>query len=191
MTGKIEIIAEHSVKLPTNSGFVLDVGCRSFSFSKEMVRRGYSVIALDPDPTIEDPKISGISYERVALTAKGGKAKFEMASDPQARRLSDAGTVEVDCVTIQDIMRLNWISVFRIVKLDCEGAEYEILENWPGPIAEQVTVEFHEHVSPQPPERYEKILARMGNWYNLVQHEKTERHCLKPANYWDSLWIKR
>jgi len=188
---KTEIVAEHSIIPDFSTGYVLDVGCRSFSFSKEMAARFNTVIALDPDPTIEDPKRERILFERVALRDRGGKAKFEMASDPQARKLSDSGTVEVDCVTIQDVMRLHWVSKFRIVKLDCEGAEMGILENWPGPIADQLTVEFHEHVAPQPSERYEKILAHLGQWYELVQHEKSLRHCIGTPNYWDSLWRLR
>ena len=186
---KLEIVAEHSILADTPTGYVLDVGARSFSFSKAMANRWHQVIALDPDPTIEDPKHARIKYRREALRDSDGLALFEMAADPQARRLSSSGSIPVVCKTIEDVMREEWVGHFRIVKLDCEGAEYGILENWPGSIADQVTVEFHEHVAPQSSERYENIISHMSQWYELVQHEKTLRHCIGTPNYWDSLWV--
>lgn len=187
----IEIIAEHSVRTPVAAGFVLDAGARSFTFSKELARSGSTVFALDPDPTINDPGIAGVTFCRLALRASGGTAFFEMSSDPQARHLSDSEGVVVTCTTIQDLMKQAGVDHWSVVKLDIEGAEYGVLSNWPGPIADQITVEFHEHCFPQPSERYDEILRHLGQWYDLVQHEKSIRHCIGTPNYWDSLWVKR
>lgn len=187
----LEVVAEHTIQKGILTGYVLDVGCRNFTFAKEMANRRHTVIALDPDPTVDDPRRARIVYERVALRDRMGKAKFEMAQDPQARRLSDKGTVDVDCVTIQDVMKRHWISLFRIVKLDCEGAEMGILESWPGPVSEQITVEFHDHVEPQPQERYDRIFEHLAKWYDCIQNEKSLRHCIGTENRWDSLWVLR
>lgn len=195
MTGKIEVIAEHSVLFPVN-GPVLDVGCRSFAFSKEMARRGHTVTALDPDPTVEDPHVASIEFRRWALVGNPAltapeSRRFRMDPDPQARRLSHDGEVEVSAVNLMFLAGYCWVGHWGLVKLDCEGAEYDILLNWPGPIADQITVEFHEHVAPKAPEVYDAIIKHLGQWYDVVQHEKSLRHCLGTPNYWDSLFCLR
>lgn len=195
MTGQIEIIAEHSVRFPV-VGPVLDVGCRSFGFSKEMARRGHLVTALDPDPTVQDPILPFITFRQwalvgiPALTAPQAR-RFRMDPDPQARRLSHEGEVEVSAVNLTFLMGCFGVAHWGLVKLDCEGAEYEILLRWPGPIADQITVEFHEHVAPKAPEVYDAILKHLGQWYDVIQHEKSLRHCLGTPNYWDSLFCLR
>ena len=188
---RIEIVAEHSIvpELLTPQGLVLDVGCRSFTFSKEMARRGMIVRALDPDPTIVDPHLKDVIYHRLALDASCRKARFVMATDPQARRIAAHGEVEVETVDISTVSDAHHVSCWEVVKLDCEGSEMGILETWPGPIAKQITVEFHEHVAPQPLERYERIISHLDQWYTCVQHEQSKRHCIGTLNWWDSLWV--
>ena len=60
-------------------------------------------------------------------------------------------------------------SHWDVVKLDCEGAEYDVLLDWPGPIAEQITVEFHEHTGAnvKGPDVYREILEQVG--FNKVE----------------------
>ena len=185
-----EVIAEHTVMVPS-TGPVLDVGARSFAFSREMARRDHTVVAMEPDPTVSDPKIERVHHLPYALGASiRHDAPFIMDADPQARRIGEGGAVRVDVLDIATVMKRMAIPQWGVVKLDCEGAEYEVLRNWPGPIAEQVTVEFHEHVKPQPQEVYDAIFAHMGQWYDVKQHVKSERHCL-PPNWWDTVWVLR
>ncbi len=55
-------------------------------------------------------------------------------------------------------------------------------------MARQISVEFHEHVAPRPQALYDAIFAHLGQWYEVVQHEKSARHCCAP-NYWDTLFV--
>jgi hypothetical protein len=86
------------------------------------------------------------------------------------------------------------VSFWEVVKLDCEGAEYEILRNWPGPIARQITIEFHDFLGGAPPgvasAGHAEILAHLGQWYDVAQHEWTTQHGAG-WNYWDSLFVLR
>lgn len=204
---KLEEIHEHTIDtaLLTPGGFVLDAGCRNFGFSKALAERGCKVIALDADPTIEDPKIPGVSFLHLALSSKPGVRSLVMSSDPQARHLDPGGDylatgerVAVAAVTIDHITdKLAEITgekdvlsqkIWDVVKLDIEGSEYGVLQNWPGPIAKQISIEFHEHVAPKLPEVYDAIFKHLSQWYVVVQHEKTAMHGAG-MNYWDSLLV--
>lgn len=187
----IETISEHSVEVPV-AGPVLDAGCRSFAFSRAMALRGLGVVALDPDPTVENPGIPGVRYRREALLgAARGPVAFFMDRDPQARRVASEGHVTVTSTDMHALMRATGVQHWGVVKLDVEGCEYGILASWPGPIADQITIEFHEHISPAPQSTYDSILAHLGQWYDVVQHEKSYRHCIGTPNYWDSLFRLR
>lgn len=204
MSRNLVCIGEHTIdaSLLTPKGWVLDAGCRDFTFSRELARRGCRVVALDADPTVQDPNIDGVHFRNRAIAAVAGTFNFCMHENPEARFLVKPGesvpgreTVEVHAVTIRDLTDNTYclncrrgIVVWDVVKLDVEGAEYGILRTWPGPIARQISVEFHEHCQPQPQSVYDEIFAHLGQWYEVVQHEKTARHCTHP-NYWDSLFV--
>lgn len=194
----LELVGEHTIdtSLLTPGGYVLDAGCRDFIFSRGCAARGCRVIAVDADPTVEDPKEANISFNNFALSSVRGQRDFVMTHDPQARHLADANpqaaapTTRVLALTIEDIMKAGDIEIFDAVKLDIEGAEYDILLNWPGSIAKQISIEFHEHVQPRPKEFYDAIFAHLSQGYEIVQHEKTARHCTHP-NYWDTLLVMK
>lgn len=190
------VVGEHTVDLDRlTGGFVLDAGCRDFTFARGLVERRCHVLALDADPTVENPKIENVDFLNLALAAHPGTLRFRMTTDPQARHLSAFGhgggdEVAVEAKTLAQVSDLWCVSVWDCVKLDIEGAEYEILKNWPGPIARQISVEFHDHVSPRNQSTYDDILSRLAQWYTLLQHVKEARHCCHP-NFWDSLWVLR
>lgn len=199
----IEVISEHSVRtdLLTNLP-VLDAGCSGFVFFDEMSRRGHPVIGLDPAPDITPPETL---FDRTpishffprALVAPGHPkyARLRMTDDKQARYITNsviatAADPVVECVTLSAFMTELGITLLDVVKLDIEGGEYEVLRTWPGPVARQLSVEFHDHVAPRPQETYDAIFEHLSRWYTVVQHEKTARHCLPPS-YWDTLLVLR
>lgn len=188
----IEIISEHSIRtdLLRSDAVILDAGCRAFTFSNEMARRGYNVIAMDADPTVKPPSVDGVRYLSGALTSKAGVVMFKGSHDPQAGRIDPSGDQTVMSYTIKGVMDAFSVKHFGAVKLDIEGSEYEVLRNWPGPISNMISCEFHEHVCPQPASVYDAIFEHLGKWYDCVSHEKTARHCL-PPNWWDTLWVAK
>lgn len=202
----METIAEHSLltELIKPGDLVLDVGARRFSFSKGMVDKGCIVHAMEPDPTVEDSSSFGISLIRKALVSSMAPRKqlYAMWGNGTENRLvtpvmpkpGSAKTVEVECIDIRSLMKELSVTFWSAVKLDCEGAEYDILLEWPGPIAEQITVEFHEHEQANPwkgreEAYYMALLKHLEKWYRVVRHEKDVRHCLSVPNYWDSLFV--
>lgn len=190
----LQILSEHSVdvSLLTPGGFVLDAGCRDFSFSMEMVARYMNVVALDPDPEVKDPHMENLRFHHAALIADKGKgqAKFKLTADPQARHLSESGDIEVSTIDIVTLAAMSSVGIWDVVKLDIEGSEYGVLRSWPGSISKQISVEFHDHIEKRSDSCYQEILKHLGQWYTPMSHERSKRHCL-PENFWDSLFILR
>ncbi len=195
---KLESIADHTVDVDRLcGGWVLDAGCRNFHFSKEMVARGCRVIALDADPTVENPHIEGVTFVNFAIADVAGQIDFAMHTNPEARGVphhntsADVPRVMVEARRIEQIGTLFGVTHWDLVKLDVEGAEYKILKTWPGPIADQVSIEFHEHcVGRQAPDVYDRVFTCIRDWYDVVQHARTERYCAGP-NFWDTLLVRR
>jgi len=158
------------VDLFTKGGWVLDAGCRDFHFTKYATRRGCNVVALDADPTVADPHIEDVHFYNSAIAAYDGVYGFSMHENPEARGLSmDAGSapsiVQVPVGTLAHWTTKHKVGVWDCVKLDVEGAEYGILTGFPGPVAKQVSIEFHDHQWKRPVELYEQIYEHLSQWY--------------------------
>lgn len=199
------VLDTHTVaeNLLTPGGWAIDVGCRGFVFARELVARGLNVICLDPDPAIEDPNVEGVTFLNKALvaspesemfyaswsTGEGNFVTTESAKIPHYAKAS-----KVQCVTLENLMREYGVDVFDVVKMDCEGSEYEILSNWSGPVAKQISVEYHdftEHVGDDLADCHKRIDDVLSRWYATVQHEYTH-HLGDPTrvqNYWDSVYV--
>lgn len=206
---KVETVDNHSFypDLLTSGGTVLDVGCRGFGFSRVMAERGMKVLALDPDAGIKDPGVPGVTFVckalmddpalRVATYASwsSGEGNYVVRS---GRVPAHAEASEVQCVDIVRLMGDFGVTVFDLAKFDCEGSEYGVLLRWPGPIARQISVEFHDFLGMNPSGNdheayYKKLFAHIGQWYDVVQHEKFVHPLMVngPENYWDSLFVLR
>lgn len=171
-------IAAHTI-IPAlfTGGYVLDAGCRDFIFAQYAANRGCHVIALDPDPTIANPCIEDVTFMSCAIAGAVGTIDFAMTDDVEARHIASANTsrrncgyVSVPVTTLDEIMKTNLIETWDCVKMDIEGSEYEILQAWPGPIAKQITVEFHDHVEKRPAELYDRMFAHLEQWYRVVKY---------------------
>jgi len=197
----VEIIHEHSVRTDLLSKLpVLDAGCLGFGFGFELAKRGHPVVFLDPAPDIEPPVNTfdlplWASFSRTALVGRGypPRMRLRMTHDRQARHLTHAsyeGDPLVDTITLPALMASLHIEQWDVLKLDIEGAEYDVLMAIDGPIARQISVEFHEHCFPRGDAAIARVVEHLGQWYVPVRHEKDKRHCL-PENWWDSLFVLR
>lgn len=201
-------IDTHSVltSLIQPGGWALDVGCRGFGFAKVLASLGCRVLALDPDPAIVPPDDDRIVYECRAVVGADQKdsiyARFgDGCANHLCTRAADlpgyAEGVVVPCVTIADLMKAHDIEQFEVIKLDCEGSEYAILDRIAPGAAKQITVEFHDFLgfNPRTPDNerwYAELFAGpFGREYETVKHERTPLNGNGPLNYWDSLFVRR
>lgn len=194
------VSTEHTLDLDrlTSGGWVLDVGCRFFDLTAELVKSGCRVLAIDPSSEVTDPGMDGVVFERCALVGDAGLSMATFCDNKDAAHLvlgHRAPTVgvphyTVPCATVEGLMRKYGIVHFEAVKLDCEGAEFDILSKWPGPVATQVTCAFHDFVNPAwCQDAYPALLAHLSQWYVTIQHQSYVRHGHAIPCYWDSLFI--
>jgi FkbM family methyltransferase len=202
---KLKTIAGHTVDLdllPAKPR-VLDVGCRGFDFCQGILeeRPQAKIIALDPDPKIKEfLTLEGrVGYKCVALVAGNKKVSgYASYSTGEGNMLTDlesyydAKMLEVPCINIVDLMRDCGVKHWDLVKLDCEGSEFDILANWPGPIATQISVEFHdghpEEIGTHRNGReiyFADVFRKLRPPYKIVQHELFKQGAW--FGHWDTL----
>lgn len=172
----IQVIAEHSVdmSLLPKQAVILDAGCRGFEFTDYFRYWGHEVLAVD----IDDLKGN---YLRCAVGHKIGKCAVNYTNDPQGTHIKDGEDIEM--VTIESL------GEFDLVKLDIEGEEYSILKQSKHPIAKQVSVEFHAHIN-QTKEQLDSLLNNLEQYYTIHNRVWESRHGAG-YNYWDILLIAK
>ena len=82
---------------------------------------------------------------------------------------------------------------YAVVKLDCEGSEFGILENWPHRMADQISVEFHDYLDRArwKDKYFADLFAGPLKDYRVVQHELTPVGPGNTMGHWDSLLVLR
>jgi len=204
-----QALASHTVDLDLlpESPTVLDVGCRWFDFSQAILkeRPQAKIIALDPANDVHmlksRPFMRACTFVRAALVGTGhARQQFAHFSTGEGDFLTtqtyfpgwdkQPEFYEVECMSIGELMLQHSIKHWDLVKLDCEGSEFDILERWPGPIATQVSCEFHDWDKPvYRSETYYDGLWKKLPWYRIVQHEFTRQG--NGIGHWDTLIVLR
>ena len=195
-------LASHTidVDLLPDEPIVLDVGCRWFDFTRGILAHRPKAVVLCLDPSSDiirdvDLPTRQVQFRPIALV---GHDRFStnfaegIAGDGggnhalDADRDGDYRIRRVPCMNIEQFMYHWGVQHFDAVKLDCEGSEFGILENWPGPIATQISVEFHDCFKKEirDGDYYTKLMAKLP-WYRLVQHDLSVQGT--GLGHWDSL----
>ncbi len=177
---------------------VLDVGCRNFDFTRAILAKwpGAKIVAMEPDPIVADPCVEGVQFCQRALVhddrADAGYASYSTGEGNFLTDLTayyDAKMIRVPCINIQKVMAFYDITHWDIVKLDCEGSEFDILQCWPGPIATQISVEFHDYSDKARwnDAFYAKLFGEKLPQYAVLQHALTTLGPGPAYGHWDSV----
>lgn len=134
---------------------IIDAGLgEDISFIEDLLRRrNVNVIGVDPTPKshiyVESKNISSLTLLKKAIAPHGTeKINLYMNANPShvsESYLPDHGSVDqrfhtVECISFKDMIK-NYNPV--LVKMDIEGAEYDVLCECIG--VKQICVEFHHH----------------------------------------------
>lgn len=211
----IERHHEHSFDLDLlkPGDWALDVGCRGFAIPKMLMELGINVFAADPDPAVT-PSIesngSRLVFRHVAVIGQEIAANRKLTTfhlhptDQQAHttvRPLGGRTIKVPTTSIGAIRDELGIPQFGLLKLDCEGAEYGIMQDvtWcakhGGAIARQISVEYHDHCGLSPEADMERWYARIHNglapFYEITRHQRQQPPWGGSPHYIDSLYTLR
>jgi FkbM family methyltransferase len=162
----------------------IDLGANVGVFTRKMAEAGAVVYAFEPDPeTFEKLKenvgdLSNVVLYQQAVGAKNDRVLLRRAKstrngsmDPalgssvvfDSKRMAEKNTVEVNQISFRKLM-LEIHGVVKLIKMDIEGAEFEILEDF---VANQfqpsnfeaMFVETHEWQEP----KYNRRLVSLRN----------------------------
>jgi len=138
---------------------VIDVGANIGMFAVYAVVAGGAsrVVAFEPFPdsfallrrNAEQNRLAAIAPRPLAIAGHAGRRQLFLAGRHGTNSLfGGAGeTVSVECLTLADVLARESIDRCHFLKLDCEGAEYEILLESPADVLariERIALEYHD-----------------------------------------------
>jgi FkbM family methyltransferase len=133
---------------------VIDAGAHRGEFSAEIIRRfGCQCHAIEANPEFAKKLgvIGAASVTMAALSADVGHANLHVSVNLEASTLfADAvtrTTIEVETISLSALIQRLGITQIDLLKLDIEGAEFELIGSTPDDTLKrvgQITVEFHD-----------------------------------------------
>ena len=138
----------------TKDSVVVDAGAHRGEFSAEIIRRfGCQCHLVEANPKLVETLIvaGAKSITPAALDAHDGRGMLHVSGNPEATGLFNPGSaaigVEVETISLATLMQRLGIAKVDILKLDIEGAEFDLIASTPDQILQrinQITVEFHD-----------------------------------------------
>ncbi len=171
----LDRIRGHSL-VPTlsTSSIVVDAGAHRGEFSHEVYRKyGAKCILIEANPTLSQqlkPPPNGELLE-AALGASDGFVSFYIRENPESGSIeqeeieSHTCQVTVPLISLDSILSQRGIEYLDLLKLDIEGAEFDVIESLSAnrlKTIAQITVEFHDFL-PQysKDERYRRAREKL------------------------------
>jgi len=131
-------------------------------FSYEPIEENCNILKEN----IELNKIKNIISFNSAVSNQTNKLKIFTNSDDSAHSIFESKKkfIEVNSTTIKSIFDENKIENCNLLKLDCEGAEYQIIESIPKEYffkIDKMIIEYH--LANKNPELYKKLIQNLKN----------------------------
>lgn len=185
----------------------VDLGCRGFGLTEYLARNyGGSVVAVDADRSVFDHEAvqmlapCGVRFVHSAVVGSedaktfGASCAVKHSHDPNATRVVPGAGVP--CVTILELMHRFTSGSFPVdlLKIDVEGSEYGIVDDLasiPYPLANQISVEFHDHCGLNPPgglDWFAGLPDRLGRTYRPTKFSATVPPWGGRPAFWDCLF---
>jgi len=151
-----EVLVLGSYSEVPQGSVVLDVGANIGAFSLAASRRAAVVYALEPvrnnfemlRRNIELNKASNIVAERLAMAGENGECEMSVAGvfSSMHFQAANAEVEKVRTVTLESFLDERGISQLDYLKMDCEGAEWDIVLQAPPDVLariKHIEMEFH------------------------------------------------
>ncbi len=184
----ISLVAEIFVRQVYGSDFnqkvVVDVGAYNGDSAIYFAKKGARlVIGLEPDPRSlelakENIKLNNLQDKvkllNVALSTRTGESKLGLnAETPNISQIAETtsmpdGGLDVETVTVEEIMRRFNLQKIDFLKMNCEGCEYGIIRTLPNNALDsinEIILEFHNGPLDIP-----RILSKHGFTITMIGH---------------------
>lgn len=135
---------------------------RVFSFEPE--ERNYQLLKEN----LRENRVKNVVSKNLAVSDVVGEVELNLAEDSHNHSLILSGGGEkkrVFATTLQTICNKFAVEVCGLVKLDCEGAEFKILENLDEKTFKKIksfVIEYHEYFPEMKKEKLVDILKKQG-----------------------------
>lgn len=143
-----------------DASVVIDIGANIgvYSLFAASCSKDTVVYAYEPMPDNYDLLLQNIALNeleerirpfKLGVCANRGRRKLFLAASSPFHSLYTHPAdryLEIDCISLKDILEQNKIGQCDILKMDCEGAEYEILYNTPAEYLRKIRklrMEYH------------------------------------------------
>jgi FkbM family methyltransferase len=158
---------------------VVDIGAHIGLFAAAAARSAPRVrlVAVEPYPenfslltaNLARNGLDNVHPVRAAVAASTGERSLHVSSNPAGHslHLAEAGqpTIGVATTTLEDLLRAHAPSTVDLLKIDCEGAEFEILERAaPETLSRvrRIVMEAHTIDAGRTPSRIVRVLEEQG-----------------------------
>ena len=181
LTGIIAVvfIRENYGKIE-NPSVIVDIGANIGVFSiyaaaeaKNAIIYAFEPVQSNYDLLLQNIKNNALSDRiktfKLGIASKAGTRKIRLSSCTMHSMVDDGTnqkTDNIDCITLADIIKKNRLSKIDLLKMNCEGAEYEILYSTGIDCFEKISdirLEYHNIDTDQKNANHlESFLASMG-----------------------------
>lgn len=166
---------------------VVDIGFNYGIFSLGALNRGASKIyAFEPNRHVYEvvsklyPERNKVHIFNLAVSNKNEMVFFDekhntLSSSICSPSSENTGTYHVQAINFFEFIVKNKIEKIDLLKVDCEGAEYEIFENIPDEFfstIKKIHVEFHANTGLEVKPIINKLERNGFDW--VFEHERTE-----------------
>jgi|TARA_B100000745_G_C20131887_1_gene387873 FkbM family methyltransferase len=131
-------------------------------FSYEPINENFEMLMQN----IKSNKLKNIFPFNLAVSKNTSNVKLFLDKDESAHSIFQKNTsyVTVESISLQKIFDDNDINFCKILKLDCEGAEYEIIDSLPDKYFEKIQnmiIEYH--LADSKPELGKDLISKIKN----------------------------
>lgn len=212
MIDNLKVLKNHTfIDLFNEDSIIVDLGANIAEFSKLFSEKyPYSkIILVEANPNlVKDIELNLKNKKNIEIinAAIGNDSKeyieFYLSSESECSSLNkkfrdkfginkEQSEIEVKMITLNDLFNIFNLKRIDLLKMDVEGAEWDILENFSKENyerIEQISVEFHDFVDPSLRKRTKKCIKRLKDLGYFLIHKKGK--FIYGSPYSDCLFFK-